>query len=361
MAILNPPAYLQAGTYPASSDRLHQISARFYPTALSATDVAARSGVLGGQSGRQFNHSMTLWDVNIGKGIGVVENTFTAQGGDYLVLNTATQTLAVTPSSPTTNRIDIIGVRIQDAFYSGAVNSGDLAVVQGTPAAGSPSDPALPSSFLPLYRVTVSAGTTTGVVADLRSRTGALGSVYQPFTGQLSNVGTAVGEVQLLPALGVYPARLRIWDGSTWKGATSWAFAMPGITPVNPLNAGAQHIVASVSVPDPLFAFKLRVAGAIDWAMVNANRPNNPISCSTTLDSVDYATNVLSRGNAYSVDRGASQPSPTAMASAAHTGVISGAHTVRLIARNSASVEPMRVFALDAMNTSSLGVEMIPA
>lgn len=361
MAILNPPAYLQAGTYPASSDRLHQISARFYPTALSSSDVAARSGVLSGQSGRQFNHSMTLWDVNIGKGIGVVENTFTAQGGDYLVLNTATQTLAVTPSSPTTNRIDIIGVRIQDAFYSGAVNSGDLAVVQGTPAAGSPSDPALPSSFLPLWRVTVSAGTTTGVLADLRKRTATMGSVYAPFSGQLADVGTTVGEVQLLPALGVYPARLRVWDGSTWKGTTPWAFAPAAITAVNPLNASAQAIIASVSVPDPLFAYKLRTAGAIDWGMINANQPNNPLSASITLDSTDFATSVITRANSFSMDRPANSASPTAIVPTGHTGVLTGAHTIRLHARNSASVQAMRVFALDALNTSSLTVEMVPA
>jgi len=361
MAILNPPAYLQAGTYPASSDRLHQISARFLPTTLSTSDVAARSGVLGGQSARQFASSMTLWDVTIGKGIALVENTFTSQGGDYLVLNTAGQTLAVTPSSPTTNRIDIIGVRVQDAFYTGVVNSADLAVVQGTPAAGTPADPTLPSSFAPLWRVTVSAGTTTGVLADLRKRTAVMGSVYQPFNNQVADNGTMIGETQLLNALGVYPPRLRVWDGAAWRGCSGWAFAMPGITAVNPLNASAQAIIASVSVPDPLFAYKVRTSGSIDWAMVNANQPNNPISASVTLDSTDFQTNAISRGNSYSVDRGASQASPTAIVPTAHTGVLTGAHTIRLHARNSASVQAMRVFALDALNTSTLTVEMVPA
>jgi len=362
MAILNPPAYLQAGTYPASSDRLHQISARFLPTVLSTSDVAARGGVLGGQSARQFASSMTNWDVAIGKGVGVVENTFTTQGGDYLVLNTATQTLTVTASSPTTNRIDIIGVRVQDAFYSGAVNSGDLAVVQGTPAAGAPSDPALPSSFLPLWRVTVSAGTTTGVLADLRKRTAEMGACYQPFTGQLSDNGTLIGEVQLLPALAPYPSRLRVWDGSAWRGTTGWAFAPPAITNLASLAAGSQHIAASLSVPDPLFQYKLRSSGSLDWGMVNGSQPDNPISLSVTLDNTAYNAGVISRGNAYSPNvAAANQPAHTAIAPTAHTAVLTGAHTVRLIARNSAASQPMVIFALDVMNTSSLTVEMVPA
>lgn len=362
MAILNPPAYLQAGTYPASSDRLHQISARFLPTTLSTSDVAARSGVLGGQSARQFASSMTLWDVAIGKGIGVVENTFTSQGGDYLVLNTATQTLTVTASSPTTNRIDIIGVRIQDAFYSGAINSGDLAVVQGTPTAGSPSAPALPSSFLPLWQVTVSAGTTTGVLVDLRKRTAVMGAVYQPFTAQIADNGTMIGETQLLPASGVYPARLRSWDGAAWRGVTNYAFAPPAITSLASLAAGSQHIAASVSVADPGFTYKLRTSGSLDWGMVNALQPDNPISLSVTLDNTAYNGGVISRGNMYSPNVAAgNQPAPTAIAPTAHTAAQTGAHTVRLIARNSAGSQPMVIFAPDTMNTSSLSVELVPA
>lgn len=362
MAILTPPAYLQAGTYPASSDRLHQISARFLPTTLSTSDVAARGGVLGGQSARQFASNMTNWDVAIGKGVGVVENTFTTQGGDYLVLNTATQTLTVTASSPTTNRIDIIGVRVQDAFYSGAINSGDLAVVQGTPAAGAPSDPTLPSSFLPLWRVTVSAATTTGVLTDLRKRTAHMGAVYQPFTAQIADNGTMIGEAQLLPASGVYPARLRTWDGSAWRGATNYAFAPAAITNLASLAAGAQHIAASVSVADPNFQYKLRTSGSLDWGMVNANQPDHPISLSVTLDNTAYNGGVISRGNMYSAAIAVgNQPSSTVAAPVAHTAALTGAHTVRAIARNSSGSQPMVIFALDTMNTSQLAVELVPA
>jgi hypothetical protein len=362
MAIVNPVAYLQAGTYPAGLDRLHQISMRFLPTTLSTSDIACRGGVLGGQSARQFAFSMTNWDVTVGKGAGLVENTFTSQGGDYSVFNTANQVLTVTASSPTTNRIDIIGVRVQDAFYTGAINSGDLAIVQGTPAAGAPSAPALPASFLPLIQVTVNAATTTGVLTDLRKRTAIMGAVYQPFTAQIPDSGTAIGEIQLLPASGVYPARLRTWDGTVWRGAINYAFAPPAITNLASLAATAQHIAASLSVADPGFSYKLRTAGSLDWGMVNANQPDHPISLSVTLDNTAYNGGVISRGNMYSAAiAAANQPSSTVAAPAANTAAQTGAHTVRMIARNSSGSQPMIIFPLDTMNTSQLTVELVPA
>jgi hypothetical protein len=360
MAVLNPPAFLQAGTYPASSDRLHQISSRFNPTALSTSDVACRGGVLGGQSARQFASSMTNWDVAIGKGVCVVENTFTSQGGDYIALNTATQTLAVTASSPTTNRIDIIGVRIQDAFYSGAVNSGDLAVVQGTPAAGVPSDPALPSSFLPLWRVTVNAGTTTGILADLRKRTSTLGSVYQPFTAQIADAGTAVGEIQLLAATAPYPARLRVWDGSAWRGVSPFQFSMPSPTAtaaLAPLTSG--HVTASVSVPDPGFTYRLQCNGALSWAMNGPDQPEQPLSGTVTLDNTNWNGGIIAYSTAYSIAIPAGATQATNVLPTESTGDQTGAHTIRLIARNHGVVN-MSIL-VDSFKSTALNVEMIPA
>jgi hypothetical protein len=361
VTIVNPAAFIQAGSYSALSDRLHMVSCRFLPIGSSTTAMTARGGFLMGQSNRIANYNMVTWDVTVGPFAAIVQNTFAAQGGEYLVLNTSNTVVTVAASSPTTNRIDIIGVRVQDAFYSGALNQADIVVVAGTPTAGAPADPALPSTFLPIVRVTVSASSVTGVTTDMRSRQAPTGAVYQPYTPQLTDNGTVIGETQLLPAAGVYPARLRVWDGSAWKGVSNYAFAPPSITALNPLNAAVQHIASTLAVADPGFAYKLRTSGSLDWAMVNANQPDNPLSLSVTLDSTDYATNTISRGNQYSINATASQPSPTAIAPTAHTASLTGAHTLRLIARNSAASQPMRVFALDALNTSSLTAELVPA
>lgn len=360
MAVTNPIAFLQAGTYPASLDRLHLISARFVPTALNTTDLASRGGILPGQSGRQFNFNMTNWDVTVGRGAAIVENTFTTQGGDYLCFNAASQVLTVTASSPTTNRIDIIGIRIQDAFYSGAVNSGDLAVVQGTPAAGAPSDPVLPNSFEPLIRVTVNAGTTTGILTDMRRRTGLMGAAYPIFTGQAATAGTMVGEVQVLPAAAPYPARMRVWDGSAWRGVTPFDFAMPAITALNPLPPATQHIAASVSVPDPGFTYRLRCSGSIDWSMVNATQPNFPMSCTVNLDDTNWNGGIICYGSIYSASIAGTQTQSTCYAPTEHTADLTGAHTVRLIARNQGVGQNM-IVKTDGFRSSSLAVQMAPS
>ena len=117
-----------------------------------------------------------------------------------------------------------------------------------------------------------------------------------------------------------------------------------------------------MSVPDPLFQYKLRTTGALDWGMVNALQPDNPLSLSVTLDNTAYNGGVITRGNAYSPNvNAANQPAHTAIAPVGHTGALTGAHTVRLIARNSAAVQAMIILTPDTMNTSSFTVEMVPA
>lgn len=361
MAVVNPVAFLQAGSYPALSDRLHLVSCRFLPTAASATAMTARGGFLQGQPGRLASFSMVNWDVTIGPFAAVVENTFAAQAGEYIALNTANTVVAVTASSPTTNRIDIVGVRVQDAFYSGALNQGDIVVVQGTPTAGVPSAPALPLSFVPIVQVTVNAASSTGVLTDLRKRTSVTGAVYQPYPPQLTDNGTVTGEIQLLPAAGVYPARLRVWDGAAWRGVTTYAFASPSVTDNPSIAAGAQHIISSLSVADPGFSYKLHVTGSADWAMVNSTQPDHPISLSTTLDNTAYNLGVISRGNAWSSNTAGTVPQTTAIAPTTNTAAQTGAHTIRLIARNSSGSQAMQIRPLDALFTTALVVELVPA
>jgi hypothetical protein len=361
MAVVNPVAFLQAGSYPALSDRLHLTSCRFLPTASSSTAMTARGGFLQGQPGRLASFSMVAWDVTIGPFASVVENTFAAQAGEYIALNTANAIVTVTASSPTTNRIDIVGVRVQDAFYSGALNQGDIVIVQGTPSAGAPSAPALPLSFLPIVQVTVSAATSTGVLTDLRKRTSVTGAAYQPYPPQLTDNGTVTGEVQLMPAAGVYPARLRVWDGSAWRGVTPFQFALPSVTANASIAVSAQHIISSLSVADPGFSYKLHVQGSADWAMVNGAVPDHPISLSTTVDQTQYDLGVISRGNSWSANTAGTVPQPTALAPLSTTGVLTGAHTVRLIARNSSGSQAEQIRPLDALFTTGLAVLLVPA
>lgn len=361
MTILNPSAFIQAGSYSALSDRLHLNSCRFLPLGSSVTAMTARGGFLPGQSNRIANFSMTTWDVTVGPFAAVVENTFAAQAGEYIVLNTSNTVVTVAASAPTTNRIDIVGVRVQDAFYSGALNQGDVVVVQGTPTAGVPSDPAFPSTFLPILRVTVNAATSTGITADLRKRTTTVGSVYQPYTPQLTDNGTVIGETQLLPAAGVYPARLRTWDGSAWRGASSWPFAMPAITGLNPLTPASQHIVAALSVADPGFTYRLHCSGSIDWTMVNASQPLQPISCTVNMDDTTWNGGIIAYGSTWSISNGALVTQPTVFAPTEHTADLTGAHTIRLIARNQGVGQNMVVKTADAFRTSSLCVLLVPS
>src|ERR1044072_8778434 len=184
---------------------MHLTSCRFLPVGTSTTATTSRGGFLMGQSNRMANYLMSNWDVTVGPFAAIVENTFATNGGEYVVLNTSNTVVSVAAASTTTNRIDIIGVRVQDAFYSGVLNQADIVVVAGTPTAGTPSDPTLPASFLPIVRVTVNANTTTGVTTDLRNAQPPLGPPSQPYTPQLTDNGTVIGETQLLPAAGVYP------------------------------------------------------------------------------------------------------------------------------------------------------------
>lgn len=107
------------------------------------------------------------WNLNVAAGEVWIDGAATGQGSYYL-RSDATTVLALTPVGATT-RTDLIVARIQDAFYSGAVNSGTIEVVQGTPGAGTPAQPS--NTFL-LATVVIpgsSSSVTSGMLTDERN------------------------------------------------------------------------------------------------------------------------------------------------------------------------------------------------
>lgn len=94
--------------------------------------------------------------------------TLTTQGVYYCYNDNASGkvSLAIASSNPSNPRIDVVGMQVEDAVYSGSNNDWKLAVITGT-AASSPVVPTFPANFLPLSLVWVPAAATNIVSADI--------------------------------------------------------------------------------------------------------------------------------------------------------------------------------------------------
>jgi hypothetical protein len=158
MTLVSPPSWLQAGSYPAESDRLTQ-------QALYST-----TGIIGSASMAVTENSPAGMSVRVASGWAAVVGTTQANMGVYTFYNDATVTLTVTTADPTNPRIDRIVATVRDAFYSGAFNDVIYQVLPGTPA-GSPTAPAVPANSISLATIAVGAGVTqinTGNITDTR-------------------------------------------------------------------------------------------------------------------------------------------------------------------------------------------------
>jgi hypothetical protein len=103
-----------------------------------------------------------------GKGLALnSQNVIT--GGTYGLANDASVSQTHSTSDPTNPRNDLVGIKIEDAFYSGTNKQATPVIVTGTPAP-SPADPTPPANWLPCARVRVNAGASTlGTITDLRA------------------------------------------------------------------------------------------------------------------------------------------------------------------------------------------------
>jgi hypothetical protein len=158
MTLVSPPSWLQAGSYPAESDRLTQ-------QALYAT-----TGIIGSASMAVTENSPAGMSVRVASGWAAVVGTTQANMGVYAFYNDATVTLTITTADPTNPRIDLICATVRDAFYSGAFNDVIYQVIAGTPA-GSPVSPALPANSISLATIAVGAAVTqinTANITDTR-------------------------------------------------------------------------------------------------------------------------------------------------------------------------------------------------
>ena len=158
MTLVSPPSWLQAGSYPAESDR--QIQQAIYAT----------TGIIGTSSLAVTPNSPAGMSVRVAAGWGAIVGTTQANMGVYTFYNDALTTLTVTTADPTNPRIDRVVVTVRDAYYSGAFNDVIFQVLAGTPA-GSPTAPAVPANSISLATIAVAAAATSitsGNITDTR-------------------------------------------------------------------------------------------------------------------------------------------------------------------------------------------------
>jgi hypothetical protein len=154
MTLRTPPSWLQNGSHPAENDRL------------TTQALYATTGIIGTSSLKVLPNSPAGMSVIVDTGWAAIVGTTQSNMGTYVAYNDAQNVLTVTTANPTNPRIDIVVVTVQDAYYTGAFNDVIFQVIAGTPA-GSPTVPATPANSIKLANITVGAGVSSILAANI--------------------------------------------------------------------------------------------------------------------------------------------------------------------------------------------------
>lgn len=232
MAPLNPPQYVQAGTYSARSDRL--LMASEMTPRHGTGPLAMRSGVrpTPGNAGLAVTQRTTpSMFVTVAAGVAFIQSSV-ASGGGYMVANDAPQDVAIAASHATLGRRDLVVARIYDAEIAGAVSQWTLEVVTGTPAA-SPVTPTLPSGAFSLATVLIPAASTTVVdanITDNRVYTVSLGGTtpapFNQFPSTPYRGMAAYDTTNFVPTW---------YSGTAWQTWTDWQRGTSATRPALPV------------------------------------------------------------------------------------------------------------------------------
>ena len=154
MALRTPPSWLQNGSHPAENDRL------------TMQGIIATSGIFTSGSLAVTQSGTPAMSVQVATGWAAIVGNYTSNMGVYQFYNDAATTLTISPADPTNPRIDKIVVTISDSYYTGVSNTVTFQVLTGTPA-GSPVAPATPVMSLDLATISVAAGATSILNANI--------------------------------------------------------------------------------------------------------------------------------------------------------------------------------------------------
>ena len=154
MALRTPPSWLQQGSHPAENDRL------------SAQALWKTTGIVNSTDLQITQSATPAMTVSVAAGYAVIIGTTQTNMGAYMAYNDGATTLTITTANPTLPRIDLVCMTVNDAYYTGSLNSVVFSVVAGTPNA-SPTAPSLPANSITLATIAVAANATSIVNANI--------------------------------------------------------------------------------------------------------------------------------------------------------------------------------------------------
>jgi len=154
MALRTPPSWLQQGSHPAENDRLTAQALWKTTGIVNSTDLLVT---------QSLTPAMT---VSVAAGYAVIIGTTQTNMGAYMAYNDGATTLSLTTANPTLPRIDRVVMTINDAYYTGSLNSVVFAVIAGV-ANASPVAPAVPANSISLCTIAVAANAVSIVNTNI--------------------------------------------------------------------------------------------------------------------------------------------------------------------------------------------------
>lgn len=188
MALINPPAWMQAGSYPARNDRLALSSLLAYPgfQVDEATPLRIRQGVKPSYQNYQLKVRAAAtpnMTVIVSGGFCFIDQHDTGGVGTYICANDADVVLTVQPAGGAGQyRKDTVVASVYDAEYAGSASEWRLEVIQGPYAAsaGATVRGTLPPNAQVLADLSIGPGQTSiaaGNITDLRNYGVAAGGI----------------------------------------------------------------------------------------------------------------------------------------------------------------------------------------
>ena len=188
MALINPPMWMQAGSYPARNDRLALTALLSYPgfAADEATPMRIRQGVKPSYQQQQLKVRAAPtpnMSVIVSAGFAFVDQHDAGGQGTYICANDGDVTLTVQPAGGAGQyRKDTVVASVYDGEYAGSANEWRLEVIQGPYAssAGTTQRGSLPNNAQILADLSIGPSQTAvaaGNIADVRNYTVAAGGI----------------------------------------------------------------------------------------------------------------------------------------------------------------------------------------